>query len=155
MTIRHLDQIVALFLAVFGTYLIWSGRQYGFMQGTTPGAGFFPALMGGFLIVLSLINLARSLVGVEELKSDMSRGEVVKFAAIVVVMLVFVVITPLVGITIATMLLMVAIGLIIRPSFERAYLLRLGLTSVLIPIACLAVFGMLLRVPLPRGFFGL
>jgi len=155
MSIRHLDQIVALFLTVFGVYLIWTGLQYGFMQGTTPGAGFFPALSGGGLIVLSILNLARSILGAEKLPEDMSRRDVAKFAAIAVAMLVFVVITPLLGITIATMLLMLAIGLTIRPVFERSYLVRLGLTSVLIPIACFGIFGTLLRVPLPRGLFGL
>ena len=155
MSIRHLDQIVALFLTVFGVYLIWTGLQYGFMQGTTPGAGFFPALSGGGLIVLSILNLARSILGAEKLPEDMSRRDVAKFAAIAVAMLVFVVITPFLGITIATMLLMLAIGLTIRPVFERSYLVRLGLTSVLIPIACFGIFGTLLRVPLPRGLFGL
>jgi hypothetical protein len=155
MSIRYLDQIVAVFLAAFGAYLIWAGLQYGFMQETTPGAGFFPLLSGGALIVLSIINLARSIIGLEELQEDMSRRDVAKFAAIVVAMLVFVVITPLLGITIATMLLMLAIGFTIRPSLERSYLVRLGVTSVFIPIACFGIFGTLLRVPLPRGLFGL
>jgi hypothetical protein len=155
MRIRYLDQIVALFLMGLGAYLIWEGLHYGFMQETTPGAGFFPLLAGGCLIVLSIINLARSLVGIEDLKESMSRRDVAKFAAIVVAMLAFVVITPLLGITIATMLLMLAIGFTIRPSLERSYLVRLGLTSLLIPIACFGIFGTLLRVPLPRGIFGL
>ncbi len=155
MSIRHLDQIVALFLTGFGAYLIWAGLQYGFMQETTPGAGFFPLLSGGGLIVLSIINLTRSILGAEKLQEDMSRRDVAKFAAIVVAMLAFVVITPLLGITIATMLLMLAIGFTIRPSLERSYLVRLGLTCVLIPIACFGIFGTLLRVPLPRGLFGL
>ena len=155
MSIRHLDQIVALFLMGFGAYLIWTGLQYGFMQGTTPGAGFFPLVSGGGLIVLSILNLARSVLGTEELQENMSRRDVAKFAAIVVAMLAFVAITPLLGITIAAMLLMLAIGFTIRPSLERSYLVRLGMICVLTPIACFGIFGTLLRVPLPRGLFGL
>ncbi|MFC5068497.1 tripartite tricarboxylate transporter TctB family protein [Flaviflagellibacter deserti] len=155
MTIHRLDQFVALFLLLFGAYLVWTGLGFGFMQGTTPGAGYFPALAGGVLIVLSAINLVRSLAGLEDLKSRMARRDVVKFIAITAAMLVFVVITPFAGMTIATMLLMLAIGLIIRPSLERAYLVRLGITSIFFSLACLVVFGTLLRVPVPRGIFGL
>lgn len=155
MTIHRLDQLVALFLTFFGGYLVWAGLQYGFMQGTTPGAGFFPVLMGGALVVLSLINLARSLIGRENLKEEMTRGEVMKAAAIIAALLVFVLITQPLGITLATMLLMLAIGLIIKPSLERSFLLRLGLTAMLFPIACRLVFGNLLHVPLPKGPFGL
>jgi putative tricarboxylic transport membrane protein len=154
MTIHRLDQIVALLLVVFGAYLIWSGQQLGFMHGTTPGAGYFPALAGGLLVVLSIVNLLRSLLGREDLRSRMSRMDVVKFAAVTAAMLAFVVIVPLLGITVATMLLMAVIGLIINPSRERGFLIRLVLTSVLAPLACHLIFGTLLRVPLPSGIFG-
>ena len=154
MTIHRLDQIVALLLIVFGTYLIWSGQHLGFMQGTTPGAGYFPALAGGLLVILSIVNLLRSLMGREDLKSRMSRVDVIKFAAVTAAMLAFVVITPVLGITVATMLLMAAVGLIIQPSLERGFLTKLVLTAVLAPIACLLIFGHLLRVPLPSGIFG-
>lgn len=154
MTIHRLDQFVALLLIVFGTYLIWSGDQLGFMQGTTPGAGYFPALAGGLLVILSIVNLLRSLMGREDVRSRMSRIDIVKFATITAAMLVFVVIAPFLGITIATMLLMAAIGLIIQPSLQPRFLVRLALTSVLAPLACLFIFGHLLRVPLPSGIFG-
>lgn len=154
MTIHRLDQIVALLLIVFGAYLIWSGQHLGFMHDTTPGPGYFPALAGGVLVVLSIVNLIRSLMGREDVKSRMSRMDVAKFAAITAVMLIFVLVTPVLGITVATMVLMLAIGLIIQPTFERRFLIRLVLTSVLAPVACLLIFGHLLRVPLPSGIFG-
>lgn len=154
MTIHRLDQIVALLLIVFGTYLIWSGQHLGFMQDTTPGTGYFPALAGGLLVILSIVNLLRSLMGREDLRSRMSRMDVIKFAVITIAMLAFVAITPVLGITVATMLLMAAIGLIINPSLEKRFLIRLVLTSILAPIACLLIFGNLLRIPVPSGIFG-
>lgn len=155
MNIRLLDQAVALGLAGLGGTLIWSGFGYGFMQGTTPGAGFFPVLMGIVLLVLSLINFGRSVIGVERLKADMTRPQVLKFVAIVVAMLVFVLLTPWIGMTIAAMLLMLAIAFIIRPSLERGYLIRLVLTALITPIVCKLVFGQLLHVPIPAGPLGL
>jgi len=154
MTVHRLDQFVALFLMLFGIYLVWSGIDFGFMDGTTPGPGYFPAIAGAVLAVLSTVNLVRSLAGLEDLKAAMLRSELVKFVIITMAMLIFVVVTPYTGITIATMFLMFAIGLIIQPSFERSFLIRLGLTSVLCSLACYLVFGTLLRVPLPRSVFG-
>jgi hypothetical protein len=155
MTIHRLDKLVALLLILFGIYLVWTGFGFGFMQGTTPGAGYFPVIAGSLLIVLSALNLIRSLAALDHLKPGMSRPDAIKFVAISAAMVTFVVITPILGMTIATMLLMLAIGLIIRPTLDRPFLIRLGLTSVLTPIACLIVFGTLLRVPVPRGIFGL
>ena len=154
MMIHALDRFVAGFLVLFGAYLVWTGLDFGFMQGTTPGAGYFPVIAGGLLIVLSLANLARSLAGLEELQSRMVRGDVIKFLGISAAMVVFVVITPPLGMTLATILLMLAIGFIIRPTLERGFLVRLVLTSVITPLACLFIFGTLLRVPVPHGMFG-
>lgn len=154
MTIRLLDQVVALLLIALGAYLVSQGLGYGFMQGTTPGAGYFPVLMGGVLIVLSIVNLLRSLGGLERLKSDMTRGDIVRFGGVVVAMLAFVAITPWLGMTVATMLLMLAISLIIRPSLEGRYLVRVGVTAVVVPVVCKLLFATLLRVPVPVGVLG-
>lgn len=154
MNIRQLDQVVAIFLMGFGGYLIWAGLGYGFMQGTTPGAGYFPALLGGILIVLSMVNLLRNLGGIEQLKPSMTRREVVQFTSISVAMLVFVAITPWIGMTMATMFLMAAAALIIRPSLDRSFLLRVGVSAIFIPLICKLLFGTLLRVPIPEGVFG-
>lgn len=154
MNIRHLDQIVALCLTGFGAYLIWAGIDYGLMRGTTPGAGYFPALIGGLIVVLSIVNLARSLGGIEKVKATMSRREVAQFIGIVVAMLVFVFITPWLGMTLAAMLLMPVTAFIIRPSTDRRFVLQVVLVSVLAPIICKFAFGELLNVPIPTGVFG-
>jgi putative tricarboxylic transport membrane protein len=155
MTIQRIDLLVAVLLAVFGVYLVASGISFGFMQGTTPGSGFFPLLAGGALTVLSLVNVARNLAGLEHIRTDMTGGDVAKFAAIVVAMVVFVLLCEPLGITIATIALMAAIGLIIRPSLDPAFLLRLAAASLLVPIACRLLFGAVLRIPLPTGPFGI
>lgn len=154
MNIRRLDQIVALFLAGFGGYLIWAGLGYGYMLGTTPGPGYFPVLIGGVLVVLSLVNFVRSVGGIEKIKVDMSRRDIAKFAMIVAILLVFVYLIDFLGLTLATMLMMFAIAFVIRPSLARNYLLRLTLTAVLTPIACKLIFGNLLHVPIPTGILG-
>lgn len=155
MTTQRIDQAVALALAAFGVYVAYAGFGYGFMQGTTPGSGFFPILIGGAIAVLSLVNLVRSLVGIERLEAAMTQGEVARFAAVAAAMLAYVWFAEPLGLALATMLLMAVTGLIIRPSLQPAFLVRLALVSVLVPLFCVWAFGTLLRVPMlvgPLGF---
>lgn len=154
MIMQRLDQAVALALGLFGVYLVWAGFGYGFMQGTTPGAGFFPVLIGGALTVLSLVNLVRSLVGAEVLEDAMTSGDVMRFAAVASALFLYVWLAPLLGLALSTMALMVVTGLIIRPSLEPRFLIRLALVSVIFSLVCMWVFGNLLGVPMLVGPFG-
>ncbi len=154
MIMQRLDQAVALGLALFGVYVAASGFGYGFMQGTTPGAGFFPVLIGGVIAALSLVNLARSLVGAENLEAGMTRDDTLRFAAVAAALFIYVWLAPILGLALATMALMAVTGLIIRPSLERGFLMRLALMSILFPLICVGVFGGLLRVPMLTGPLG-
>jgi putative tricarboxylic transport membrane protein len=154
MTIQRLDQLVALGLTLLGVYLIIAGFDYGFMRDKTPGAGFFPVLIGGIVAVLSLINLVRSLVGIEILKTGMPKGDVLRFMAVAAAMLVYVWLAPVIGLALATMALMIVVGLVIRPTLERSFLARLLAVSIVCSLACVWIFGSLLGVPILKGPFG-
>lgn len=154
MTIQRVDQLVALGLALLGVYLVVAGFGYGFMRDTTPGAGFFPVLIGGVIAVLSLVNLFRSLAGMEILKAAMTKGEVLRFVAVAAALLAYVWLAPVLGLALATMALMIVVGLIIRPTLEPGFLARLLALSVVFSLACVWIFGTLLRVPMLSGPFG-
>jgi hypothetical protein len=154
MTIQRLDQLVALGLALLGVYLVVAGFGYGFMRDTTPGAGFFPVLIGGVIAVLSLVNLVRSLAGMEILKAAMTQGDVLRFVAVAAALLAYVWFAPILGLALATMALMIVAGLIIRPTLEPGFLARLLAVSVVCSLACVWIFGTLLRVPMLIGPFG-
>ena len=154
MITQRLDQGVAVALGLLGAYLVWAGFGYGFMQGTTPGAGFFPVLIGGAIAVLSLVNLVRSLVGAEVLEDAMTRGDVIRFAAVSLALFIYVWLAPMLGLGLATMVLMAVTGLIIRPSLEPRFLVRLALVSIIFSLVCVWVFGNLLGVPMLVGPFG-
>jgi putative tricarboxylic transport membrane protein len=154
MTIQRLDQLVALGLALLGVYLVVAGFGYGFMRDTTPGAGFFPVLIGGVIAVLSLVNLVRSLAGIEILKAAMAKSDVLRFVAVAAALLAYVWIAPVLGLALATMALMIVVGLIIRPTLAPGFLARLLAVSVVCSLACVWIFGTLLRVPMLVGPFG-
>lgn len=154
MTIQRLDQLVALGFALLGVYLVVAGFGYEFMRDTTPGAGFFPVLIGCVIAVLSLVNLVRSLAGTEILKAVMTKGDVLRFVAVAAALLAYVWLAPVLGLALATMALMIVVGLIIRPTLEPGFLARLLAVSVVCSLACVWIFGTLLRVPMLIGPFG-
>lgn len=155
MSITRVDQLVALVLVFFGFYIIWSGFDYGYMRGTTPGPGFFPVLIGSVISCLSAFNLYRALAGTEKLSSGIASGDIVKIALICLAIAAVILVTPFIGLTLAVMAFMVATGLIIRPSLKPGFLAKLIPVALLFPLFLRLAFGVWLRIPVPTGPFGL
>ena len=155
MSITRVDQLFAVFLIVFGCYIVWSGLDYGYMNGTTPGAGFFPVLIGGAIAILSVVNLVRGLRGTETLSGGVGMEDIVKIALISASLACLIVVTPYLGLTFSVMAFMLVAGFIIRPTLAPQFLLRLVPVAVLFPLLLRVAFGIWLRIPLPTGPFGL
>lgn len=155
MVTNRLDQLFAAFLIGFGGYIVWTGLDYGYMRGTTPGPGYFPVLIGIAIIVLSIVNLLRSLAGAENLKDTMARIDIIKTVTLTAALVGVVVLTPLVGLMLAVSLFMFAAAFVIRPSLERKFLVRLIPTCILVPIILNYMFTTFLRIPIPTGMFGI
>lgn len=155
MATNRLDQLFAAFLIGFGGYIVWTGLDYGYMRGTTPGPGYFPVLIGIAIIVLSIVNLLRSLAGAENLKDTMARIDIIKTITLTAALVGVVVLTPLVGLMLAVSLFMFAAAFVIRPSLERKFLVRLIPTCILVPVILNYMFTTFLRIPIPTGMFGI
>ncbi len=154
MVTNRVDQLFAAFLIFLGCYIVWTGLDYGYMKGTTPGSGFFPVIVGGVIVVLSVVNLLRSLAGAETFKDSMKLPEMVKISGITLGLLAVIFLTPYLGLALSVSLLMLVVGFTIKPSLERGFLLRLLPTCVLLPVFLKLCFGNLLGVPVPVGIFG-
>jgi len=155
MSITRADQLFALFLVLFGFYLIWSGFDYGYMNGTTPGAGFFPVLIGGVISILSAFNLYRALAGREKLAGGVAGRDIVKIVLISIAFVAVIFATPFTGLTLSVIAFMLAAGFIIRPSLAPGFLLRFVPVAILFPLFLRVAFGDWLRIPVPTGPFGL
>jgi hypothetical protein len=90
----------------------------------------------------------------EILKAGMKKGDVLRLVAVAAALLAYVWLAPVLGLALATMALMIVVGLIIRPTLEPGFLARLLIVSVVFSFACVWVFGTLLRVPMLSGPFG-
>ena len=154
MSITRVDQIAAACMIALGVAIVWSGFGYGYMSGTTPGAGFFPVLVGIALIVLSTLNLVRSLAGREILDAGLDFPTVLKIAAVVLAMAAMIVATPFIGLLLSVAFFMVATGLIIRPSTDVRFLATLCICAIVVPAFITYAFGTWLNVPIPVGPFG-
>jgi putative tricarboxylic transport membrane protein len=154
MSVQRLDLLVAALLVIFGLWLIYTGIGYGVMQGTTPGAGLFPIVIGSSIALLSAINLYRALGGVEKLGAGISAREAAKAGVVIATLLIAVWLTPYLGMVIATMLAMAAIGLALRTEPGPVFFVKLAAVSVITPIILLLLFQNLLGVPIPKGPLG-
>lgn len=155
MATNRLDQLFAVFLIGFGGYIVWTGLDYGYMRGTTPGPGYFPVLTGIAISALSIVNLVRSLTGAEKLKDTMKKIEVIKTAILTAALIAVILLTPVLGLMLALTLFMFTAAFVIRPSLDQKFLIRLIPTCILVPIILNFMFTTFLRIPVPTGVFGI
>lgn len=151
MNIHTLDKVFALLLFLLGVYITTTATGYGYMQGGTPGPGFFPFWIGLLIAGLSIINIVRSLARREQLKDELDAPGVIKSCLIAVLLLAFVFLSDTIGMLLGCTLLVLLVAAIIQPSWSRAFTIKIVLTAVLFPLLAYLVFGVYLNVPVPLG----
>lgn len=163
------DRRVALLVVVFAAYTIAAARQMGYMQGRIPGPGFAPFWIGVGLATAALVILAgarRDRAGPEATRpttdeypsAARASGEsapAVRVAAestpiviAAVTVAAVALITPL-GMLAALGLLLLVLARILGATWRTA-----AQTAVALPLALHVVFGVWLKVPMPRGPWG-
>jgi putative tricarboxylic transport membrane protein len=155
MTTQTIDRVFAGCLAVLGVYIVWNALADGYMRGTTPGPGFFPFWVGLGIVALSVVNLVRSLRGLEFLESHFDASGLYKALATVAVVAGFILLTPWLGMLVASGLLIPALAFAIQPRWTRRFAATILAVAVAFPVLCYYLFGVYLQVPLVRGVFGI
>jgi hypothetical protein len=150
-----IDRLFATFLLALGIYVVWNALGYGYMRDATPGPGFFPFWVGLAIAGLSLVNLVRSFRGAERVESEFDAAGVYRTLAIIGVIVVFIVITPWVGMLIASGLIIPPLAFIIQPNWTPRLTAIIFAIAAGFPIVCHFLFGVYLQVPLVRGIFGI
>jgi cell division protein FtsW (lipid II flippase) len=155
MTTQTIDRVFAGCLAALGVYIVWNALAYGYMRGTTPGPGFFPFWVGLGIVGLSIANLVRSLRGAEILESQFDAVGLYKALAVVGFVIAFILLTPWLGMLVASGLLIPALAFAIRPRWTRSFAATIVAVALLFPVLCYYLFAVYLQVPLVRGVFGI
>jgi len=144
--IRNVDICVSALLTLFGAYITYQGLDYGYLDASVPGPGFFPLWIGLALMVSSAANLVRVLRRAD-LLAGIETAEIVRVALSTVALAAFVWLGGVIGMIAAAFLLMLAIGFIFGPASTR---FRIGLVAVSASMTAVlyCVFGIALAVPL-------
>lgn len=151
MSIHTLDKVFALLLFLLGVYIATTAIDYGYMQGTTPGPGFFPFWVGLLIAGLSIINTVRSVARREQLKNALDAPGVFKSILISLLLLIFVLVSEQIGMLLGCTLLVLLIAWIIQPGWSRTFAIKIIATAVLFPLLAHLVFAVYLNVPVPLG----
>ncbi|MFV0361107.1 tripartite tricarboxylate transporter TctB family protein [Tropicimonas sp.] len=136
-----------MLLAGFGLYVVQTGRSYGFMDGTSPGAGYFPVLIGAGITLLALVNLINAIRRTDVLE-HIGSEEIVRVLACSAAICLFTWLSAHIGMLVSGFLLMIfvaaAFGARTGRQLSRSALLALLMSGVLY-----VIFVRILSVPLP------
>jgi len=156
-----MDFYTGLVTAAIGAAASWDARGLSmFGDHDVPGAGFFPKILAGLLIVLGLLLAGISVrdtprgaeVGADDAAATAAAetGGWRRMLRPVGVLIVFGVIAPLVAI-IGYIPAMILLVLVVLYGIERRRDFRSLLAAVLIPVATYVLFAHLFSIPLPSG----
>ena len=142
------DRIAGLVLVALGLLIVWEARALPFGSLGAPGAGMFPVALALILAALGLLlafqggGPAVGTLGWKEAKPGLAIFAALVFAAFALETLGY-------RLTVAAVLLFL-IGAIERKGWRAAGLVAFGFAFL-----SYALFADFLRVPLPRGPFGI
>ena len=106
------------------------------------------------IVGLSIANLVRSLRGAEILESQFDAVGLLQALAIVGFVTGFILLTPWLGMLVASGLLIPALAFAIQPRWTRPFAATIVAVALLFPVLCYYLFAVYLQVPLVRGVFG-
>ena len=141
----------ALFLA-FGLYVVREALQFPEMPGQPYGAATFPVLIGAGFVLISLALIAkgiadwRTLPGISASDWGKSPRAWFRMGLTVLLVVLYIVFADELGFTLSSFLVLVCLFL----ALEVRPLLAIGV-AVLAMLIIQQAFGVVLRVPLPRG----
>lgn len=149
---RLTDAAPALVMLALAVVITSATLPLGMWQGFTPGPAFFPVLIAGFTVILSVQLLVKAWLGPASDGVDWPGRAVLRTIGLVYgALLAWFFLTPVIGMVPAIMmfLLVVKIGILRQPLIGS--LVACVITTVLIYV----IFVLWLGLPLPKGFLGL
>jgi hypothetical protein len=139
---------VAGFTALFGAIVIYGSLQAGIGWGIEgPKAGFFPFYLGVTIVIGSLFNAAQVILAGNSGRTFAAWGQLWQVLAVVVPTAIYVAVIPLIGIYLASMLLIAAF---MKRLGRYPWTLILPI-AVGVPVAFYFMFEKWFLVPLPKG----
>ena len=149
---RRADRVAAvILLALAVAYSATAARQYTYWGAGGPGSGFLPFWLGVALAILAVILLVGAVRQPDPGPAWAPRGHgAVRFVVVIVATAAFIVVMPIVGMTLATALFLTVL---LKALEGRSWPTTLGVAVGMAAVNW-AVFVWWLGVPFPTGVFG-
>jgi hypothetical protein len=156
MRVSIADRVFAAALCFLGLFVIVAGMDYGLWTDGIPGPGFFPVIAGVMMSGLSACILLRSFFDGHKPAQSIPYSALAAAVGVILVMVAFITLTPVLGMSLSGLLLVIAVGWLSQPVEERnrGFLARLGAVSIGTILGCYLLFRVGLGVPLLTGPWG-
>lgn len=156
MKIALLDRMFTVIMLALGIYVMFSAWNYGLYRGAVPGPGFFPMVAGILIAALALALLVRDLSGRLRMDGTIAWPLLGVVVGLTLVIVAFVFAAPVVGMAIASFVMMIVVGYLSEEDGKRggAFGLKLLFASFGTVLVCHVLFGLLIKVPLLEGPLG-
>lgn len=147
---KNLGALIGLIILVFASVIFWQSLSFDIYSNIGPGPGLFPMILSGLLIVLSILYIISSFKKNIVMISDvLPKGKSLwQVLRILVAVTLFIVISPFVGFTIASFIVLCILFI-----GEMRWYSAIGI-SIITTVAVFIAFKTLLGVPLPVNVFG-
>jgi putative tricarboxylic transport membrane protein len=148
---RNNDRVTSIVCFFIGLGFIVGGLEMGLGPLNTPGAGFFPAVIGGIFSILSLALLITASLGKNDREEKVRfwKGEKswVKVSLALLALVFYLIFLDYLGYILTTVLFLF---LLLKFVGKKGWAVSLC-TAVLLSLGSYALFRTVLGVPLPRG----
>ncbi len=152
-TLKKIDQTSSLIILLIATLYLYENTKLLLWEGTTPGSGFFPMLLGIVLIVLTILLFVKVTIAAKD--DSLSRSEglfpsksgFLRLLYLIGVLIVYVLTLQLLGYVLSTLLFLCALFLAWDP--KRPW--SVVALTVVIVLCTYVLFVLLLEVRLPKG----
>jgi hypothetical protein len=154
--IASLDRAFTILMFGLGIFVVASAWNYGLYRNNVPGPGFFPMIAGILITILSAAILVRDVSGRLRMIGDIAWPIVGAVVGLTFLIVAFVITAPIIGMGIASFIMMIVVGYLSEEDGKRKGLFPLKLigASLAIVITCHLLFGALIKVPLLEGPLG-
>src|SRR5262245_37810775 len=142
------DHIAGGIFVVAGIVLYWASGDLPIGSMAMPGAGMLPKLIIGLMIVFGLVLVAQAHSSPPF--ATIAWDDLPHALCVIVAAAAATALYTVLGFRITMALLLFGLLVVV----ERQNLVRAALFSIAVPVGTDILFGMLLKSPLPRGFFG-
>jgi putative tricarboxylic transport membrane protein len=146
--------LIGMDIAALVLTLLYLAGAVSYPMGTMdqPGPGMYPLFVGIFLLIATVCSLVSHLSRPVSLKLDLPKGrDLGRVLAVTAAAVAYPVLFPYAGHLLASV---VTVFLVLHTMGLSSWLAKAGFT-VAIGLGSYYLFGVILKVPLPRGVFGI